>query len=177
MLAMKKFNQFKTVKEIKNEIRGLELGIKRDQNSKILLRKLEGAKSRLASFANTKEAPPLIYRTVPITSELSGKIAAYCMNNGIQPKQRLFSISRIRVYQILQDAGKKAGIEKGRRHPHVLRHGFAVNAGYDAGAEKQMSDAFWEWIDDPFDGEGISVSLSEQTTTVACAGIREPTGN
>ncbi len=122
----KKKRLSKKAKDIKNEIRGLELAIKRDQNSKILLRKLEGAKSRLAKF--TKEAPPLLYRTVSITSELAGKIAAYCMNNGIQLKQRLFPISRIRVYQILQDAGKKAGIEKGRRHSHVLRHGFAVNA-------------------------------------------------
>jgi site-specific recombinase XerD len=116
----------KKAKDIKNEIRGLELALKQDQNSKILARKLEDAKSRLAGF--NKEDPSTVYRTVPITSDLAGKIATYCMNNGIKPGQRLFPISRIRVYQIFQEAGEKAGIEKDRKHPHVLRHGFAVNA-------------------------------------------------
>lgn len=50
------------------------------------------------------------------------------MKEGLTSNDRLFPISRIRAYQIIQDAGKKAGIEKGRRHPHVFRHGFAVNA-------------------------------------------------
>jgi len=116
----------KKAKKIKNEIRGLELAIEQDPDSKILARKLEDARSRLAEFE--KEEAPLIYRTVPITSELSGKIAAYCMNNGIKPGQRLFPVSRVRVYQVLQKAGEKAGIEKNRCHPHVFRHGFAVNA-------------------------------------------------
>ena len=50
------------------------------------------------------------------------------MVNKIGPNERLFPISRIWVYRILQEAGEKAGIEKDRRHPHVFRHGFAVNA-------------------------------------------------
>ena len=116
----------KKAKEVKNEIRGLELALAQDPESKILMRKLKNARKRLAAFE--KEDPPQIYRTVPIRPELSGKIAAYCMNNNIQPAERLFPISRIRVYQILQRAGEKAGIEKDRRHPHVFRHGFAVNA-------------------------------------------------
>jgi len=116
----------KQAKEVKNEIRGLELAVVQDPESKILVRKLENARKRLAAFE--KEAPPQIYRTVPIRPELSGKIAAYCMNGNIGANKQLFPISRIRVYQILQGAGEKAGIEKGRRHPHVFRHGFAVNA-------------------------------------------------
>jgi len=36
--------------------------------------------------------------------------------------------ARIRAYQIISNAAEKAGTEKGRRHPHVFRHGFAVNA-------------------------------------------------
>jgi len=116
----------KKAKDIKNEIRGLELALQYDPNSKILARKLEDAKERLAKF--DKEAPPAAYRTVPITPQLAGKIAGYCMNQRIKPNERLFPMSRIRVYQIIQEAGKKAGIEKDRCHPHVFRHGFAVNA-------------------------------------------------
>ncbi|NIA11951.1 MAG: tyrosine-type recombinase/integrase [Nitrospiraceae bacterium] len=113
-------------KAVKNEIRGLELALAQDPESRILARKLKDARRRLGQYR--KEGPPLVYRTVPITPDLSGRIAAYCMAEKILPNGRLFSITRVRVYQILQSAGEKAGIEKGRRHPHVFRHGFAVNA-------------------------------------------------
>ena len=113
-------------KAVKNEIRGLELALAQDPESRILARKLEDARRRLSQYR--KEGPPLVYRTVPITPDLSGRIAAYCMAEKILPNGRLFPITRVRVYQILQRAGEKAGIEKGRRHPHVFRHGFAVNA-------------------------------------------------
>jgi integrase len=116
----------KKAKDIKNEIRGLELALKHDSESKILARKLDDAKRRLAEYE--KEEPPVVYRTVPITSKLAGKIAGYCMEERIKPHEKLFPLTRIRVYQIIQEAGEKAGIDKDRRHPHVFRHGFAVNA-------------------------------------------------
>jgi len=116
----------KEAKLIRNEIRGLELALQHDPESRILSRKLENARVRLSKFK--KEKPGLAFRTVPITPALAGKIAAYCMEKGMQSLDRLFPVSRIRVYQVLQKAGEKAGIEKDRRHPHVFRHGFAVNA-------------------------------------------------
>ena len=116
----------KKAKDIKNEIRGLELALKEDPESKILARKLDDAKRRLAEYE--KEDPPVVYRTVPIRPQLAGKIAGYCMNERIKPQEKLFPLTRVRVYQIIQEAGKKAGIDKDRRHPHVFRHGFAVNA-------------------------------------------------
>ena len=61
----------KKAKEVKNEIRGLELALAQDPESKILMRKLKNARKRLAAFE--KEDPPQIYRTVPIRPELSGK--------------------------------------------------------------------------------------------------------
>lgn len=121
----------KKAKEIKNEIRGLELALKYDPNSKILTKKLENAKVRLGLF--NKQDPPLVYRTVPISSKMAGKIAAYCMDQGIKPNEKLFPISRIRAYQVIQNAGEKAGIDKDRCHPHVFRHGFAVNAVLSGG--------------------------------------------
>jgi site-specific recombinase XerD len=125
--TLKKKRRFsRKAKDVKNEIRGLELAVAQDPESKILARKLEDARKRLTVFE--KRVPAQIYRTIPIRSELSGKIAAYCMNHNIQRDERLFPISRVWAYQILQEAGEKAGIEKDRRHPHVFRHGFAVNA-------------------------------------------------
>lgn len=116
----------KEAKDIKNEIRGLELAINEDPNSKILRKKLENAKKRLETF--NEQHPPKMYRIIPLRAEFCGKVAGYCMENNIRPRQKLFPITRVRVYQIIQKAGEQAGIEKDRRHPHVFRHGFAVNA-------------------------------------------------
>jgi len=130
-IKKRKFNR--KAKDIRNEIRGLELALANDPDSKILQRKLEDARRRLS--ACKKEPPPPVFRTIPITADLSGKIAAYCMENGLKNhpacrpgRDRLFPISRVRAYHIIRSAGEKAGIDKDRCHPHVFRHGFAVNA-------------------------------------------------
>ena len=124
--SIKKRKFYKKAKDIRNEIRGLELALANDPDSKILQRKLEDARRRLS--ACKKEPPPPVFRTIPITPDLSGKIAAYCMQNGLKNHDRLFPISRVRAYHIVRRGGEKAGIDKDRRHPHVFRHGFAVNA-------------------------------------------------
>ena len=111
----------KKAKDIKNEIRGLELALKQESGSKILQRKLENAGARLSEFE--KEPPAQTFRVVPIKPQLAGKIASYCMDNNIRPDDRMFKISRVRAYQILQKASETAGIEKGRAHPHIFRHG------------------------------------------------------
>ena len=117
----------KNGKDIKNEIMGLSLAIKREPGSKIIQKKLKQAEKRLSLIE--KEAPlPAAYRTVSIRAELAGSIAAYCMKTGIKKDDRIFPITRIRAYQIISKAAEKTGIEKDRRHPHVFRHGFAVNA-------------------------------------------------
>jgi len=92
-------------KQLKNQIRGVELALKEDPGSKILARKLKEARKKLATF--NKEPPPPAYRTVPIKGELAGKIASYCMSNNVGPNERLFPISRIWVYKILQEAGER----------------------------------------------------------------------
>jgi len=113
-------------KDIKNEIMGLSLALKRETGSKIIQKKLKQAEKRLSLIE--KEEPLPAYRTVPIRAELAGSIAAYCMKTGIKKNDRVFPITRIRAYQIISKAAEKTGIEKDRRHPHVFRHGFAVNA-------------------------------------------------
>lgn len=113
-------------KEIKNEIMGLTLVLKREPGLKIIQKKLKQAEERLSVIE--KEDPLPAYRTVPIRAKLAGRIAAYCMKTGIKENDRIFPVTRIRAYQIISKAAEKTGIEKDRRHPHVFRHGFAVNA-------------------------------------------------
>jgi len=113
-------------KDLKNEIMGLNLALKHEPGSKIIQKKLKQAEERLSLIE--KEDPLPTYRTVPIQADIAGTIAAYCMKTRIKENDRIFPITRIRAYQIISNAAEKAGIEKGRRHPHVFRHGFAVNA-------------------------------------------------
>ena len=70
----------------------------------------------------------IYFRTIPLNPEYSGKVASYCMSKGFKMDQKIFPLSRIRVFQILQDLGSRAGIPKDLCHPHAFRHGFAVNA-------------------------------------------------
>lgn len=113
-------------KEIKIEIRGIELALKQDPGSKILRKKLEDARMRLDGWE--RQAPAPAYRSIPISPELSGKIAAYVMAANMSRDDLLFPITRVRVHQIVQDAGGKTGLEKGRSHPHAFRHGFGITA-------------------------------------------------
>jgi integrase len=113
-------------KALRNEIRGLELALEHDASSKIIQRKLDQARKKLSQIK--KEPPPPSYRTMPLQPEFAGKLAAYCMERSLSAREAIFPVSRIRAYQIVQSAAEKAGIEKPRRHPHVFRHGFAVNA-------------------------------------------------
>jgi len=70
----------------------------------------------------------IYFRTIPLNPEYSGMVASYCMSKGFKMDQRIFPLSRIRVFQILQDLGSRAGIPGDLCHPHAFRHGFAVNA-------------------------------------------------
>jgi len=116
----------KEARYLKMEIRGLELALRRDPGSKILNRQLTAARTILTGAA--LQPPEPVYRTIPVRVELAAAIAAYCMAKGIRNHELLFPITRVRAFQIVSDACARAGIEPGRRHPHVFRHGFAVNA-------------------------------------------------
>jgi len=46
--------------------------------------------------------------------------------DGQSSRGKIFTITRNRIFQIVKDISKKAGIEKDV-HPHTLRHSYAVN--------------------------------------------------
>lgn len=67
-------------------------------------------------------------KALPLKGELIGELGAYIGQEGLKKESALFPITRQHAHRIIKDACSKAGIERQRSHPHVLRHSFAVNA-------------------------------------------------
>ena len=67
-------------------------------------------------------------KTSLIAEALYKHIARHCADKRIKRNDRIFPFSRVRAYLVIREAAERAGIEKGKRHPSTLRHGFAVNA-------------------------------------------------
>lgn len=67
-------------------------------------------------------------RAIPIQSGLVGLLGAYMAQNQLKRDDGIFSFTRQRAFQLVQGAVLAAGLDKGRGHPHVFRHSFAVHA-------------------------------------------------
>ena len=65
------------------------------------------------------------WRRTPIDRESLMHLKRYIKDNEIG-KERIFNITRNRVFQIIRDISKKSGIER-NIHPHTLRHSYAIN--------------------------------------------------
>ncbi|MDD5454165.1 MAG: tyrosine-type recombinase/integrase [Candidatus Ratteibacteria bacterium] len=68
-----------------------------------------------------------VRRNIPIKPELSTEVMTYAYKAPLQPGERFFPITPRRVQQILDGLGKKCNITYKKLHPHLFRHGFAVN--------------------------------------------------
>ena len=66
-------------------------------------------------------------RVIPIQQALLTEFMTYAYKHQIKPDGKFFNISRVRAFQIVSDAAEKAGITYKGVHPHLFRHGFAVN--------------------------------------------------
>ncbi|MFC1678810.1 tyrosine-type recombinase/integrase [Elusimicrobiota bacterium] len=67
-------------------------------------------------------------RIIPLKPGLLGELARHIAGNKVGERERIFGITRGRVFQIVRAACGAAGIEKSRSHPHVFRHAFAIHA-------------------------------------------------
>lgn len=65
-------------------------------------------------------------RIIPLKAGLLGELARHIAARKVGEGERIFAITRGRVFQIVRAACEAAGIERSRSHPHVLRHAFAV---------------------------------------------------
>jgi integrase len=68
------------------------------------------------------------YETCNITAPMAAKLQAYAYRHKIEPDDRLFTINRTRVFQMIAKTFKQAGIVKpdGVGTVHILRHSGAL---------------------------------------------------
>ncbi len=64
-------------------------------------------------------------RLVAIPEKLSYHLGDYAQRQGLRAEDRLFSISRVRAWQIIKECADKAGIDR-RVYCHLLRHSGAI---------------------------------------------------
>jgi len=64
-------------------------------------------------------------RLVSCPERLAERLLDYAYKKGLGPHDRFFAFNRIRGWQIIKEAAKRAGIDK-RVFPHLLRHSDAI---------------------------------------------------
>lgn len=65
-------------------------------------------------------------RVIPVQGGLLGLIGVHIARERLKEDDLLIGITRQRAHQIVREAVLKAGLDRTRAHPHVLRHSFAV---------------------------------------------------
>ena len=91
------------------------------------------------------EGKPVLYvkgkggkrRMVACPEELAYRMQAYAYRRGIGVDDRIFPIQRARAWQIVKEAGEKAGLRK-RVRPHLLRHSDAIERLRQTGNPKAL---------------------------------------
>jgi integrase len=68
------------------------------------------------------------YREAALSASIVARLHQYCYRWGIEPRDRVFTITKYRAHQILQRAFERAGIQKPPHvgAVHVLRHSGAL---------------------------------------------------
>lgn len=96
------------------------------------LRVTEAIKLRLMDKATVDNKHVLLVqgkgnkpRLVAIPEKLSYHLGDYAQRQGLKAEDRLFSISRVRAWQIIKECADRAGIDR-RIYCHLLRHGGAI---------------------------------------------------
>ncbi len=92
------------------------------------------------------EGKPIIYlkrgkgkkpRMVACPEELAHRIRSYAYSKEVGIDDRIFPINRKRAWQIVKEAGDKAGLQK-RVCPHLLRHSDAIERLRQTGNPKAL---------------------------------------
>jgi integrase/recombinase XerD len=86
--------------------------------------------ARLKGSLQTTQA--LVEHADPLLDE---KNALFEFLRGKPRNQRLFKLTRVRFWQLVQEYGVAAGIAKHKRHPHILKHSIAMQTIQKAGVE------------------------------------------
>ena len=78
-------------------------------------------------------------RTVACPPSLADRLGSYAYDNGLNPNDCFFPVSRVRAWQIVKQAAARAGIDK-RVYPHLFRHGDAIYRLRATGNPKALQD-------------------------------------
>jgi len=81
--------------------------------------------SRVKLITLKRKRSKKVYRTVPIPIEVINELLRYL---AMYPdmRGRVFNLNQPNFYKKMQEIGKRAGISKGKVHPHALRHTWAI---------------------------------------------------
>jgi integrase/recombinase XerD len=76
-------------------------------------------------------------RMVACPDSLSHRLRAYAYSQNLKLDDKIFNINRKRAWQIIKEAGEKAGIQK-KVWPHLLRHSDAIERLRQTGNPKAL---------------------------------------
>ncbi len=102
-------------------------GIMMFTEKKRLCKKRKNYKGDWIPLTKEKLKKKIVRRNIPIRPELYADIIEYYAEKHLLPDAKIFDITRGRTNQILNKISKEAGITYKNIHPHLFRHGFAVN--------------------------------------------------
>jgi integrase/recombinase XerD len=85
---------------------------------------------RLKGSLKTRQ--PLVAHKNPLLDE---KTALETLVAGLPAKARLFPISRVQFFRLMQKYGHEAALPQHKNHPHVLKHSIAMQTIKSAGIE------------------------------------------
>jgi integrase/recombinase XerD len=85
---------------------------------------------RLKGSLKTRQ--PLVMHTNPLLNE---RTALETLVTGLAAKSRLFPISRVQFFRLMQKYGPEAGLPQHKNHPHTLKHSIAMQTIKTAGIE------------------------------------------
>lgn len=111
-----------------------ETGLRISEALQITLRHLERFEGRPALRILGKGRKP---RLVACPQPLAESLQAYAYRHQLTPTDRVFPINRKRAYQIISEAGKRAGLAK-EVYPHLLRHSDAIERLRQTGNPKAL---------------------------------------
>jgi integrase/recombinase XerD len=111
---------------------GYRYGLRAQELASLALESIKGGVIRVERLKGSDTT------TDPITSDsnpllnVQAALSAYLSERAAETSQFLFvsrlgsGLSRRSIFNIVEDAAFHAGIEEGRRHPHLLKHSIAV---------------------------------------------------
>jgi integrase len=111
-----------------------ETGLRISEALQITLRHLERFEGQPVLRILGKGRKP---RLVACPKPLADSLQAFAYRRQLTTDERVFPINRKRAHQILQAAGKKAGLPKDV-HPHLLRHSDAIERLRQTGNPKAL---------------------------------------